>query len=141
MVTGAKGIRKEPIVKFGKWTLAAAVMLMSTTYLIADEPMTPTTAPTGASLKLGKKSKLDKPWSEMKSLTPDQTDKIEKIHADALEQEKKIREKELDDIALLLTPAQVEEYKTIEAKDAADRKEKTAEKTKMKMMGTTMPTK
>jgi Spy/CpxP family protein refolding chaperone len=137
---GGKGIRKEPIVKLGKWTLAAAAMLMSTTYLIADEPTTPTTVPTAASLKLGKKSKLDKPWSELKTLTPEQTDKIEKIHADALEQEKKIKEKEMDDIAALLTPAQVEEYKAVEAKDKVEQKEKSAEKAKMKAMGTTMPT-
>jgi Spy/CpxP family protein refolding chaperone len=129
-------------VKLGTWTLGAAVMLTSTTYLIADDtPTPPTTAPAGSSLKLGHKMKLDKPWSEIKSLTPEQTDKIEKIHADALEQEKKIKEKEQDDIAALLTPAQVDEVKAVEAKDAAERKMKAAERAKTKMSATTIPAK
>jgi Spy/CpxP family protein refolding chaperone len=129
-------------VKLGIWTLGAAAMLMSTTYLIADDtPMPPTTAPSGSSLKLGRKTRLDKPWSEIKSLTPDQVEKIEKIHADALEQEKKIKEKEQDDIAALLTPTQVDEVKAVEAKDSAERKLKAAERTRTKLGTTTMPAK
>jgi len=52
----------------------------------------------------------------IKTLTPEQTTQIEKLHSDAAEQIKKIELKETEDITALLTPDQVTELKAAEAK-------------------------
>ena len=97
----------------GKWFLCAALVLSSGSFLIAaDEPAMPTTQPT----KMMHLRKLTKPWSSIKTLTPEQTTQIEKIHADSLEERKKIEAKEKDDIMAVLTPAQVAELTAAEAK-------------------------
>ena len=60
----------------------------------------------------------------LKDLTPEQIDQIMKIHGDALVQEKKVREKEADDITAILTPAQVTEMKEAEARNRGAVKER-----------------
>ena len=100
----------------GKWFLCAALTLASGSMLIAaDEP---TTMPTDA--KPAKPKKLTQPWSLLKTLTPEQIEKIEKIHSDAADETKKIEAKETDDITALLTPDQVTELKAAEAKHKAE---------------------
>jgi Spy/CpxP family protein refolding chaperone len=111
----------------GKWVLAGALLLGGGSMLIAaDEPAT--TQPTEA--KPEHAARLTQPWSKLKSLTPEQTAQIEKLHATALEQTKQIEAKEHDDIMALLTPAQVTELKEVEDKMKAERKEKAAERRK-----------
>jgi Spy/CpxP family protein refolding chaperone len=111
----------------GKWVMIGALVLGGGSMLIAaEEPAT--TQP--AEAKPAHAARLTQPWSRLKSLTPEQTAQIEKIHADALEQIKKIDAKEHDDIMALLTPDQVTELKAAEDKLKADRKEKMAERKK-----------
>lgn len=111
----------------GKWVLAGALLLGGGSLLIAaDEPATTQPAET----KPAHPARLTQPWSKLKSLTPEQITQIEKIHADALEQTKKIDAKEHDDIMALLTPEQVTELKSAEEKLKTDRKEKAAERRK-----------
>jgi hypothetical protein len=74
--------------------------------IAADEP---TTQPTKA-------ARLVQPWSLLKTLTPDQVSQIEKIHAEANAEIKKLTTNETADITALLTPAQVAELKADEAK-------------------------
>ena len=112
--------------KTGKLVWSAALVLLSSSLLIAAD--VPTTQPMGRKAH-GKK--LTSPWTLLKTLTPEQTSKIEMIHADAVEQKDKIEAKEHDDIAALLTPEQVTELKAAEEKQKMERKEKAAEKKKM----------
>ena len=116
----------------GKYAFSATLLLISGSLLIAaDAPKTvPATQPT----KVGR---LNEPWSLLKDLTPEQTSQIEKIHGDALEQRKKIEQKEEDDILALLTPDQQTELKKAEAKHKQELKDKNAAKKK----ATTEPTK
>ncbi len=110
----------------GKWILCASLVFPTATILIAaDEPAAPATQP--AETKPARAKKLTEPWSLLKTLTPDQIAQIEKIHGDANDQIKKIVAKETDDITAILTPDQVTELKTAEAKQKADRKARAAE--------------
>jgi Spy/CpxP family protein refolding chaperone len=103
----------------GKWFLCAALVLAGGSMLVAaDDTMAPATQPADA--KPAKPKKLTLPWSMMKTLTPEQTAQIEKIHSDAAEQIKAIDAKELADITALLTPAQLAELQTVEARRKAD---------------------
>jgi len=98
----------------GKWFLLSALSLasvsVSASFLSAAD--SPTTQPAAKAPRL---RKLTKPWSMITTLTPEQTAKIEKIHADALEERKKIDAKEKDDIMAVLTPDQVKELAADEA--------------------------
>jgi Spy/CpxP family protein refolding chaperone len=101
----------------GKWFLCAALSLasvsISASFLsAADDTAAPTTQPAA---KPARAKKLTKPWSMLTTLSPEQTASIEKIHADALEERKKIDAKEKDDIMALLTPDQVKELAADEA--------------------------
>ncbi len=112
----------------GKWFLCAALTLATGSMLIAANVTTaPATQPADAKPRM---RKLTQPWSFLKTLTPEQTAKIEKIHADAGEQIKKIDAKENDDIVALLTPEQVAELKAAIAKQKLERKETAAERRK-----------
>jgi Spy/CpxP family protein refolding chaperone len=118
----------------GKWFLSAALVFASGSLLLADDavkpamPAAPATQPVDA--KAMKPKKLVEPWNLLKTLTPDQVATISKIHGEALEQERKIRDKERDDIIALLTPQQLTELKVAEAKKTAEAKERNAEKKK-----------
>jgi Spy/CpxP family protein refolding chaperone len=113
----------------GKWILSASLLVSTTSVLLAADMQktAPATQPTTKPMRM---RKLTEPWSMLKDLTPEQTTQIEKIHADALEQTKKILAKENDDIAAILTPAQVTELKIAEAKKKLDASERSAEKKK-----------
>ncbi len=108
----------------GKWTICAVMGLTGASLLIAADKPAPTTAP--STQPVGSR-KLTKPWSQLKSLTPEQSEKIEKIHADALVEEKKVHTKELDDILAVLTPEQLNEYKALEKKLKLEATEKRKE--------------
>jgi Spy/CpxP family protein refolding chaperone len=119
----------------GLLAIASACLLVSGSVLLAADEEAPATQPTAAHHRA---SKLIKPYSELKSLTDDQIDKIEKIHAEALETEKEARAKEQTAIDGVLTDAQKAELKAVEEKAAADRKEK-AGATKKKKTGDDAP--
>jgi Spy/CpxP family protein refolding chaperone len=119
----------------GLLAIASTCLLVSGTVLLAADDEAPATQPTAAHHRAGK---LIKPYSELKSLSDDQIDKIEKIHAEALEAEKEARAKEQAAIDNVLTDAQKAELKTAEEKAAADRKEK-AGATKRKKTGDDAP--
>ncbi len=120
------------------WVLAAAVAVggaVAAGDLASGESMgRATTKPAAtrpaAGGRAARKRGLVKPWSEMTTLTPQQQDQIAKIHEDATDQEKKVREKEQDDITALLTPDQRAELADMDNKAKADRKEKYGSKKK-----------
>jgi len=102
-----------------KWVPLAAVALFSGSMLVFADDTTPTTAPT-APPEHHHRTKLTKPWSELKDLTDDEKSKILEIHGKALEDMKAIRDKEKEDIMALLTEDQ--------KKEVSDLDEKTPEK-------------
>jgi Spy/CpxP family protein refolding chaperone len=107
----------------GKLIIASlALVLCGSMLLAADEA--PTTQPAAAASH--RKAKLTKPWSDLTSLTDDQKNKIEEIHAAALDQEKEARAKERAEIESVLSDAQKAELQSVEGKTAADRKERAA---------------
>ncbi len=124
----------------GKWMLCAAAVVLSGSLLVSAEDPKPaepsTTQPTEGHMRL---HKLVKPWSDLKDLTPEQTDQIIKLHADAVIQEDKIKKKENDDIMALLTPAQVTELKVAEVKAREEASERAKERREKKP--TTAPAK
>jgi hypothetical protein len=113
-------------VSLGKYVLSATLLFVTGSFLIAADA--PKAAPPAT--QPAKTGRLVEPWNLLKTLTPQQTTQIEKIHADALEQEKKIKQKEGDDILALLTPDQQTELKMAEAKHKQELKEKNAAKKK-----------
>jgi Spy/CpxP family protein refolding chaperone len=117
-------IHSEIFMALGKWFLCAALTLTSGSLLIAADA--PATQP--AEGKAVHTRKLTEPWVLLKTLTPEQTSQIEKIHADSLEERKKIDAKEHDDIMAILTPDQKTELKEAMAKQKAERSEKTGHK-------------
>jgi len=116
------------------WAVAAAVggAVVATDLATAASSMgAPATQPaTTRPVHLGRKKGLVQPWSEMKTLTPQQQDQIAKLHEDALAQTHKIEEKETDDIMALLTPEQQAEVADIKAKSKQTMKERMATRRK-----------
>jgi Spy/CpxP family protein refolding chaperone len=109
----------------GTWAVISASVLLSGSILIAADDAGPGAAPaTQPAMHHGGKNKLPKPWSEMTDLTDDQKEKIEKIHADELAQERDLKAKEQADIEALLTDDQKAELKTLESKAKKPKKEK-----------------
>jgi len=112
--------------------LVAAVAVGSASFYVraADEAKPATGAPTapkaakaeGGEKKEKKPAKLTKPWSELTSLSEDQSSKIREIHAKSLAERKAIEDKEEADIMALLTDAQKTELKSIAESDAAAKK-------------------
>ncbi len=105
--------------------LFCVMVLLGGPMLIAADEMA---APTTESTVEHHRSKLVKPWSDITTLTDDQKEKIEKIHADSLVQQRDIRDKEKADIIALLSVDQKKQLSTTEAEETAARKEKTAKK-------------
>ncbi len=95
-----------------KWVLLAAVGLLSGSMLVLADDTTTTTPPA----EHHHKTKLTKPWSELKDLTDDQKSKILDVHAKALDDIKAIHEKEKEDIMALLTDDQKKEVSDLEEK-------------------------
>ena len=75
-----------------------------------------------------KTPKLFGPWPKLATLTDEQKIKIDEIHKASLEEQKKIREKEEQDILAVLTPEQKAELAALAEKEKADRAAKEAEK-------------
>ena len=67
-------------------------------------------------------AKVVQPWSKISSLSEDQKSKIKEIHAAALEEIRKIKEKENADIMAVLTDEQKAELKELQEKEKADKK-------------------
>lgn len=89
----------------------AVVMLMSSAFLIAARP-----AATGDAEKAAARprTRITKPWSELKDLTASERTSILEIHQKAVEEKKAIDLKEHQDILALLTPDQKQEVSKIE---------------------------
>ena len=110
-----------------KWIVLCAIVSMTGSMLIAaDEIAAPTTEPIAEHHRTS--SRLVKPWSDLTTLTDEQKAKIEKIHADSSEAQREIRDKERADIEALLTDDQKGQLMTMEADEAAERKERAAKK-------------
>jgi len=106
--------------------LFCVTILMAGSMLIAaDEMAAPTTEPSTEHHRSGR---LVKPWSDLTTLTDDQKEKIEKIHADSLDAQRDIRDKERADIEALLSSDQKTQLTAMEADEAAERKERAAKK-------------
>ncbi len=110
--------------KKGTLTWVAAAVLGGASLLAGRVTAeTPATQATTKPAKMGAKHrKLTKPYSDMKSLTPQQQDQIAKLHEDALDQVNKVHEKEKDDISALLTPEQQTELNDVMGKEKDERK-------------------
>jgi Spy/CpxP family protein refolding chaperone len=74
------------------------------------------------------RSRVGAPFNMLLDLTDDQKSKIKEIRAEASEQEKQIRQKEMDDITALLTDDQKKELSDMQAKEAAEKKAGSAER-------------
>jgi hypothetical protein len=114
-------------VKLSKSLLAlvASAMICGMSYA---EDAADTKKPDKAAAK-PKMVRLTKPWSLIEaSLTAEQKEEINKIHAAALEETKKIKEKEEADITAKLTDAQKEELKAALEKEKAAGKAPKGEK-------------
>jgi hypothetical protein len=127
-----------------KWQAAAIIAAMaagSTSLFVraAYEAKPSTDAPKKAAAadgekKMPKKSaRLVKPYSELKSLSPDQAEKIVAIHRKALDEINAIKDKEEKDILALLSDAQKAELKALDESDTVAKKaaapKKSADKT------------
>ncbi len=69
---------------------------------------------------------LTLPWKLLTTLTLEQKEKISKIHADVLEETKKLKEKEETECMAVLTPEQKDELEKALEKQKTDMKEKKA---------------
>jgi Spy/CpxP family protein refolding chaperone len=80
------------------------------------------TQPAGAEPKMSTRSHVIAPYNKLSDLTDDQKSKIREIHSEILDEEKQLRQKELDEINALLTDDQKKELEDIEARIAAEKK-------------------
>jgi Spy/CpxP family protein refolding chaperone len=103
---------------------AAAILIGAGVSAIADDATTQPSSETHTSTR----SRIIEPFNRLPDLTDDQKDKIKSIHAQAMEQEREIRQKETDDIMALLTDDQKKELTDMEAKQAAAKKADAAER-------------
>ncbi len=109
---------------------AMLVGMVINAHAAADEPKAPATKP----VKM-RPIRLTKPWSLLEDLTQEQKEQINKIHMAALEEKKKIDDKEEADATAVLTDAQKAELlkaeeKEKEAMKAKNKKPTTKEATK-----------
>jgi hypothetical protein len=113
------------------WQAAALVAVVAvgsaSLFVRAADDAKPAPAKAAAKAADGEKkekkpAKLTKPWSELTTLSEDQSNKIRDIHAKALAERKAIEDKEEADIMALLTDAQKSELKSIAEADAAAKK-------------------
>ena len=116
--------------KFSKTllALAASTMLAGAVFAEGDAPDKKPDAPkTDKKEVKAKPIKLVQPYSLIDaSLTAEQKEKLNKIHMDALEETKKIKEKEETDSMAVLTDAQKAEIKAAQEKHEAEMKAKKA---------------
>jgi Spy/CpxP family protein refolding chaperone len=68
------------------------------------------------------------PYNLLSDLSDDQEAKIKDIHADILDQERQLKEKEHDEIAAVLTDDQKKEVTDLESKAALEKKAETEER-------------
>lgn len=100
--------------------LSAALMIgLSSLAFAADEPKTDTKPEAKPD---GKATRLIKPWSELKDLTPEQTEKLKVIHRKYLDEIKALEAKQAEELNGVLTGDQKKELAAIEAADKASKK-------------------
>ncbi len=73
-------------------------------------------------------ARLTKPWKDMSSLSEEQKKQIADIHRKAVQDKNVIEEREKADIMALLNDQQKGELKSMQEKEAAEKKTKAAEK-------------
>ena len=116
--------------KFSKTllALAASTMLAGAAFAEGDAPDKKPDAPKAEKKEAkAKPIKLIQPYSLIEaSLTAEQKEKLNKIHQEALEETKKVREKEETDSMAVLTDAQKAEIKAAQEKHEAEMKAKKA---------------
>jgi len=103
--------------------LFATILIGVGVHAIADDATTNPSEESHAS-----RSHVGAPFNMLQDLTDDQKSKIKEIRSEASEQEKQIRQKELDDITALLTDDQKKELSDLEAKEAVEKKAGSAER-------------
>lgn len=103
---------------------AAVVLVGVGVIAIADDA---TTNPS-TEIRTSTRSRIVAPFNQLTDLTDDQKDKIRDIHAQAIEQERQLRQKEQDDMMAVLTDDQKKELTDLEAKLAAEKKAGSAER-------------
>jgi len=74
--------------------------------------------------------RLTKPWKDLASLTEEQKRKINEIHRKSTQEVKAIEQREHDDIMALLNEQQKSELTAMLEKEAAEKKAKSADKSK-----------
>jgi hypothetical protein len=82
--------------------------------------------PQAAGKGQARSSRLTKPWRDMSSLTDEQKKQIADIHRKAVQDKNVIEEREKADIMALLNDQQKGELKSMQEKDAAEKKAKAA---------------
>jgi Spy/CpxP family protein refolding chaperone len=102
---------------------AVALLVGSAALHAADDAAKPDNA-TPTHVTRG--GRLVKPWSDLKDLTSEQTEKLKEIHAKSLAQMSEIRAKEKEECMAVLTDDQKKELADDAAKTLADRKAKAA---------------
>jgi Spy/CpxP family protein refolding chaperone len=103
--------------------LVASILVGVCVHAIADDAATQPSEESHTS-----RSRVGAPFNMLQDLTDDQKSKIKEIRAEASEQEKQIRQKEMDDITALLTDDQKKELSDMQAKEAAEKKAGSAER-------------
>lgn len=105
--------------------LAAVALLGLGIRAIADDA---TTNPSEAEPNAAPHGHIVAPFNLLPDLTDDQKSKIHDIHAEYLDQEKQLKQKQYDDIDAILTDDQKKELDDLMSKDAVEKKAEEIEK-------------
>ncbi len=97
--------------KLSRFVLCAAVVVLSGSMLVIADEGKPTTRPH----RRGGPAKLIQPWDHMSSLSDEQKRQIIKLHEEANEKVRAIRDQERKDETALLKPEQQAEMRKVEA--------------------------
>lgn len=123
---------------WGASALAAAVLL-GTSYLMAADEAKPEAAKPAAPAEVKaadatadekpakaarKPARLTKPWSQLTSLSAEQSDQIRAIHRKALDEVKAIQAREKSEIMAVLTDAQKAELQALAEQMSVEKKTK-----------------
>ena len=98
----------------------ATCVIGGSLFLHAQE--TPTTQPSSEMPTRHSRIRVPKPYSELPDLSQDQKDRIEQIHADMLEQLRKLQAQEKEQIDALLTDDQKKELQDMADKNTEQEK-------------------
>ena len=109
---------------------ALAALLLASTATYAADGDKPDTTPKTEAKPDTKNTRLVKPFSELKDLSADQTEKLKAIHRKYLDELHALEAKQHEESMAVLTDAQKKELTEIEAADKTARKTPAAAKPK-----------